>query len=328
MAGQKNKGDHEGAVIKKVSRRNAEEGHGGAWKVAFADFVLALMCLFLVLWVLAARDQENLQQLLTTSGGSPLLQGNGRQIDHMGNPPGTLIPRDPIPGQTGSQVASKSAVRDSDKRASEQPELPRRSYDSEADLRKLAAQLSEMSQKAGLSSNLQTVITPYGLRVTLHDTDQQGMFERGSAIVDPRFRGLLQQIGAMLGEIDNRLLVVGHTDAAQYHRAGAFGAMSNWSLSSNRAMAARLHMMQGGLAGDSVLQVVGMAERAPLDKQHPLAALNRRIELLVLTSGQAQAVVSMFGAAATEAVNAPGVALALPNAEDLKTMRENTINIR
>lgn len=72
--------------------------------------------------------------------------------------------------------------------------------------------------------------------------------------------------------------------------------MSNWSLSSNRAMAARLHMMQGGLAADSVLQVVGMAERAPLDKQHPLGAVNRRIELLVLTSGQAQAVVAMFGA--------------------------------
>ncbi|XLM19697.1 flagellar motor protein MotB, partial [Chromobacterium piscinae] len=108
MAGLKSKGEHDGAVIKKVARRHAEDAHGGAWKVAFADFVLALMCLFLVLWVLAARDQENLQQLLTTSGGSPLLQGNGRQIDHMGNPPGTLIPRDPIPGHNGSQAASKS----------------------------------------------------------------------------------------------------------------------------------------------------------------------------------------------------------------------------
>ncbi|WP_434634451.1 flagellar motor protein MotB [Chromobacterium sp. CV08] len=328
MAPIKNKDGHDGAVIKRVSRRHDEEGHGGAWKVAFADFVLALMCLFLVLWVLAARDQENLQQLLTTSGGSPLLQGNGRQIDHMGNPPGTLIPRDPIPGQNGSQAASKSAVRDSDKRASEQPELPRRSYDSEADLRKLASQLAEMSKQAGLSSNLQTVITPYGLRITLHDTDQQGMFERGSAIVETRFRGLLQQMGAMLGEIDNRLLLVGHTDAAQYHRAGSFNAMSNWSLSSNRAMAARMHLMQGGLAGDAVLQVVGMADRAPLDAGHPLAAVNRRIELLVLTSGQAQAVVAMYGSAADGKTGLAGVASALPNANDLQKLRENTIGIR
>lgn len=87
-------------------------------------------------------------------------------------------------------------------------------------------------------------------------------------------------------------------------------------------------MMQGGLAADSVLQVVGMAERAPLDKQHPLGAVNRRIELLVLTSGQAQAVVAMFGARGEGLANAPGVALALPNAEDLKTLRENTINMQ
>ena len=329
MAGLKKKDDHEGAVIKRVARRHEEEGHGGAWKVAFADFVLALMCLFLVLWVLAARDQENLRQLLTTSGGSPLMQGDGKQIDHMGNPPGSLIPRDPIPGPTGSQAASKSALRDSDKRsAQDQPEMPRRSYDSEADLRKLAAQLSKMSQQAGLSSNLQTIITPYGLRVTLHDTDQQGMFERGSAIVEPRFRGLLQQMGAMLGEIDNQILLVGHTDAAQYHSAGGFAALSNWSLSSNRAMAARMHMLQGGLAPASVLQVVGMAERAPLDREHPLAAANRRIELLILTSGQAQAVVAMFGSAADAKTKLPGVASALPNEKDLQKLRENTIGIR
>lgn len=307
MAPLKNKDGHEGAVIKRVSRRHAEEAHGGAWKVAFADFVLALMCLFLVLWVLAARDQENLQQLLSASGGKPMMEGASRQIDHLGNPPGSLIPRDPVPGPSGSQAASKSAVRNTDKRTvDDPPELMRHSYDSEADLRKLAQALSEMSRQAGLASNLQTVITPYGLRVTLHDTDKQGMFERGSAIVEPRFRKLLLQIGGMLGEIDNRLLIVGHTDAAQYHSAG-FGALSNWSLSSSRAMAARMHMMQGGLAGESVLQVVGMAERAPLDAGHPLAALNRRIELLILTSKQARAVVAMYGAGGEQGGPMPGV---------------------
>ncbi|UTH73157.1 flagellar motor protein MotB [Chromobacterium sp. IIBBL 290-4] len=326
MSPLKNKNENEGAVIKRVSRRQTDEGHGGAWKVAFADFVLALMCLFLVLWVLAARDQENLQQMLSTSGGNPLLQGNGKQIDHQGNPPGSLIPREPIPGSTGSQAASRSVVRNSDKQGVDATAAARRSYDSEEDLRKLAADLAKMSEQAGLSSNLQTVITPYGLRITLHDTDQQGMFERGSAIVEPRFRTLLQQIGSMLGEIDNRLLLVGHTDAAQYHSAG-FGALSNWSLSSSRAMAARMHMMQGGLAADSVLQVVGMAERAPLDSAHPLAAVNRRIELLVLTSGQAQAVVAMFGEPASGSAKLKGVASALPNAKELDLLRKNTIGI-
>ena len=81
----KNNREHEAAVIKKVSRRQDSEGHGGAWKVAFADFVLALMCLFLVLWVLAARDQENLQQLLT--GGGVMKAGGTRSIEHSGTPP-------------------------------------------------------------------------------------------------------------------------------------------------------------------------------------------------------------------------------------------------
>ncbi|POZ63387.1 flagellar motor protein MotB [Chromobacterium alticapitis] len=324
MAPLKNKDAHESAVIKKVSRRHSEEPHGGAWKVAFADFVLALMCLFLVLWVLAARDQENLQQLLSASGGKPMMEGASRQIDHLGNPPGSLIPRDPVPGQSGSRAASKSAVRNTDKRTlDDEPEVMRRSYDSEADLRKLATELSDMSRQAGLESNLQTVVTPYGLRVTLHDTDKQGMFERGSAIVEPRFRDLLQRMGAMLGEIDNRILVVGHTDAAQYHSAG-FGALSNWSLSSNRAMAARMHLLQGGLAGGAVLQVVGMADRAPLDAAHPLAALNRRIELLILTSGQAQAVVAMYGAQGKGATAIPGVASALPGESELRALREGT----
>lgn len=312
-----NKREHEAAVIKKVSRRSDGEGHGGAWKVAFADFVLALMCLFLVLWVLAARDQENLQQLLSASGGSPLQEaGNGKAIERMGTPRGSLIPREPVPGQ-------ETRARDSSRPSSIESDNPRRSLDSQADLQKLANVLAEMSEKAGLSSNLQTVITPYGLRVTLHDTDNQGMFERGSAIVDPRFKSLLRQMGGMLGRIDNRLLLVGHTDAAQYQSpAAGFAAMSNWSLSSNRAMAARMHLMQGGLAADSVLQVVGMADRAPLDAQRPLAAINRRIELLILTSGQAQAVVAMYGAAPDQAGVLPGTGSALPNREVLEQLRK------
>ncbi|NHR06837.1 OmpA family protein [Chromobacterium haemolyticum] len=297
MAGMANKPnrEHEAAVIKKVSRRQDSEGHGGAWKVAFADFVLALMCLFLVLWVLAARDQENLQQLLTAGGGSPLKAGGSRSIEHTGTPPGSLIPRDPIPGQPTTTTKADSMLQESNKVAKKTFDgQGQRSLDSVADLEKLAGLLAKMSQDAGLASNLQTVVTPYGLRVMLHDTDNQGMFERGSAIVEPRFKRLLHDMGDMFSHIDNQLLIVGHTDAAQYRTAG-FGSFSNWGLSSNRAMAARLHLLEGGMNAAGILQVVGMADRAPLDVAHPLAAYNRRIELLVMTSKQAQAVVAMFG---------------------------------
>jgi chemotaxis protein MotB len=89
--------------------------------------------------------------------------------------------------------------------------------------------------------------------------------------------------------------VVGHTDASQYSDKGP-AAFSNWALSSHRAMAARFHLMEGGMPEASVLQVSGMADSAPLDPAHPVAAINRRIELVVLTSAQSRAVAAMYGA--------------------------------
>lgn len=285
------------AVIKKVSRRQDDGGHSGAWKVAFADFVLALMCLFLVMWLLASREQETMAQLLRNGGGSPLAEGTQSRIEHQGTPHGSLIPRELVPGQQATESRPNSQVK-----SSAQPSALddgngaklRQRYDSAADLQKLAKMMSDLSVEAGLAGNIQTVITPYGLRVMLHDTDKQGMFERGSAVINERFKHLLQKMGQMFAHIDNQLLLVGHTDSLQY-KGQDYAAFSNWSLSSNRAMAARMQLLLGGMASNGILQVVGMADRAPLDARHPDAALNRRIELLVLTTGQAQTVAAMFG---------------------------------
>lgn len=296
MSALKHREQHEGTVIKKVSRREEDGAHGGAWKVAFADFVLALMCLFLVLWVLAAREQENLEQLLRDGGGKPTAEGTNYRIEHQGTPPGSLIPREPVPGMSSSQQNPNSQVKttgfptvlDGEGRR------VRQKLASPAALNQLAQMLSSMSKQAGLESNLQLVVTPQGLRVMLHDTDREGMFERGSAIINRRFKGLLLEMGQLLSSLDNQLLVIGHTDAMQYRSAGNT-ALSNWSLSANRAMSARLHLLDGGLRKESVLQVVGMADRAPLDKRQPTAAHNRRIELLVLTPTQADSISAMFG---------------------------------
>ncbi|HEX6735099.1 MAG TPA: flagellar motor protein MotB, partial [Azonexus sp.] len=99
MAGKHNTDD--AAVIKRVSRKHDDEGHGGAWKVAFADFCLALMCLFLVLWVLAAREEERVQEWMKAAGGDLLNQSQGRKMDSMGGPRGSLIAREPLPKGEG-----------------------------------------------------------------------------------------------------------------------------------------------------------------------------------------------------------------------------------
>ncbi|MFP5392426.1 MAG: flagellar motor protein MotB [Gammaproteobacteria bacterium] len=270
---------HEQTVIKRGGGRHHDDEHGGAWKVAFADFCLALMALFLVLWLMASREKEAIQSVIRDAAAAGQLEGNGKSAQIGNGPNGSLIERFPQEHSGDAQTSKQGEV----------------SYDSPSDLAALSKALQKMSADAGLASNLAAVVTPFGLRVMLHDTEQQGMFMRGSALPTGRFASLLQKMGPLFAQMKNQMLVVGHTDSVQYAAADK-GGMSNWSLSASRAMAARAELLKGGMRTHSVLQVVGMADRAPLDAARTEAGLNRRIELVILTSAQARSVADMFGA--------------------------------
>lgn len=312
MQSLKSDKSHGEAVIKRVSRKHDDEGHGGAWKVAFADFCLALMCLFLVMWVLAARNQERAEEVMRAVGGQQMDEGRGVMPESMGGPRGSLISREPLPRDPEAQPRSDERV----------DKLPSRKvrYETAADLAELAQVLQRLSEDAGLGSNLQSVITPHGLRVMVHDTDKQGMFVRGSATPSERFRHLLREMGPLFARIDNQMLVVGHTDAVQYAGMDS-AAFSNWALSTNRAMAARAQLLAGGMPTSSILQVVGMADRAPLDKQEPKAGINRRIELLILTTAQARNISAMFGMPSQTTALTDGVDAVAPDAATLQALR-------
>lgn len=307
----KRQGQHDDAVVKRVSRRASDEDHGGAWKVAFADFCLALMCLFLVLWVMAAREQERIQEAMRTPGGSVMDEGQGIMPETMGGPRGSLIAREPLPHRgendpTEPHLASPA---------------PKPRYESPQELQVLAQALARLSADAGLAANLQTIVTPQGLRVMLHDTDREGMFERGSATPSERFRRLLRRMGPLFAQMENQMLIVGHTDALQYADR-SYAAFSNWTLSSNRAMAARAQLLAGGMPASGVLQVVGMADRAPIDTEDATAGINRRIEMLVLTSRQAQTVAAMFGLPREVVPLADGVDSVLPDGPAMRALRQ------
>jgi chemotaxis protein MotB len=197
-------------------------------------------------------------------------------------------------------------------------------YETPEALSMLAKTLSRMSVDAGLASNLESVVTPYGLRVMLHDTDNQGMFVRGSAVPTDKFAKLLGQMGPLFAQMENQMLIVGHTDSKQYANTG-FAAFSNWNLSSNRAMAARSQLLAGNMPQESVLQVVGMADRAPLDAKRADAGVNRRIELLILTRGQAEAVANMFGMPGSKTAIIDGVDSELPDRNVLQQLRDKLL---
>jgi chemotaxis protein MotB len=297
---------HDGAVIKRAGRKREEETHSGAWKVAFADFCLALLALFLVLWLMAAREQQAMKEVMEAPGNRAN-QGKGAMPEAMGGPRGSLIERFPLPRSGAAAVASA--------------EPARVRYTTPADLNVLAKALADISSDTGLAANLEAIVTPYGLRVMLHDTEQRGMFVRGSAIPTDRFRGLLRRMGPLFAKMDNQLLIVGHTDSSQY--AGSdYAAYSNWTLSSNRAMAARANLLAGSMPVDSVLQVVGMADRAPFDTANPAAAINRRIELLILTRGQANNVAAMFGVPHNREALTDEIDAAMPDVDSLKQLRQ------
>lgn len=299
------KSDHHQTVVKRVSRKHDDEGHGGAWKVAFADFCLALLCLFLVLWLLASRETESMQQVLKSTGATMLGEGSGNSNAVAAGMKGSLIERHPVP-------ARETEVRAGNADRAEDPEAVKH-YESPAEFRDLARLIERVSAEEGLSGNLQTAVTPQGLRLMLHDTDARGMFERGSAVPSTRFRALLRKLGAVFARVDNQLLIIGHTDAAQYSDKGP-AAFSNSGLSSHRAMSARLHLLEGGMAEARVVQVSGMADSAPLDPQDPHAAINRRIELMVLTSRQSAAMATMFGAPRQSVPVAEGLSAETPEA--------------
>ncbi|MCC4596686.1 OmpA family protein [Xanthomonas campestris pv. phormiicola] len=255
--------DHE-TIVKRARGKEHDDDHSGTWKVAFADFCLALMCLFLVLWLLNAKQQEaslahGEHSLL--DGGSGILEADRSHIDDMHAP----------------------------------TSVERHFYDGKDDLSKLATRLRKASEQAGLQDNLGFEVSDAGLRVLLHDTDRRGVFQLGSAIPEARFRDLIRQLGRLFAGVGNPILVVGHTDARPYRSANGQGH-SNWRLSSERALAARDLMIDGGMPSLSVLQTAGMADNAPLFPDDPNAAANRRIEFIVLSAQRAATMRQMYGA--------------------------------
>lgn len=249
------------------SRASVEEG-SHAWKVAFADLCLVLMCLFVVMWVLERRVFES----------QPSSEAPGIS---------TLASADSTSPPTSLQVQPADA--------NQIEATPTGQFESPADMARLASAVQQLSKIAKLSDHVSTSITPDGLRVRLADSDEQGMFERGSATPSPRARALLSRIGGLLAGVDNALMIVGHTDAVRYRTSAADG-YTNWHLSSERALAARTALVAGGLPLGRVLMAVGMADHALLLADHPMAAANRRIEFVVLTKARATQLAQMFGA--------------------------------
>ena len=270
--------DHERPIIIIRRKKVSHAHHGGAWKIAFADFMTAMMAFFLVMWILASSDEKT-RVAVADYFSTPLLvaMAGGDKV---------AASTSAIPGGGPDPTHAEGERMRVDLREKT------RSSDEQVRLQNLKKRIEAVIEADPLLRELRSQIridlTPEGLRIQLVDTDQRPMFEVGSAKVAPYMRSLLRTIAPMLNELPNSIQIIGHTDNRPY--PGGDGGYSNWELSSERANASRRELVAGGLALEKLLRVAGMSDRIAFEGAAPGDAVNRRIAVIVLDKRTAAAI--------------------------------------
>ena len=268
-------GGHPRIIIRRRSGGHASP-HGGAWKIALADFMTTLMALFLVLWVIATATPEQLRGLADYFS-TPLAQAvAGGDRDTASD--------SAIPGGGPDHVYNEGERANVHLQPQPRPSEQRRRLRHLRD--KIMAAVRADKQLRDVRDQLRFEMTPEGLRIQMVDSDRRPMFELGSDKLEPYMQGLLRAMVPLLNELTNQLSIYGYTDDRPFQ--GGDNGYGNWELSAARANASRRELVAGGLDGSKLLTVTGVADRIPLAGAEPSDPANRRIELLVLTAKAAQ----------------------------------------
>lgn len=258
-------------VVKKI-KKGGHGHHGGAWKIAYADFVTAMMAFFLLMWLLGSASQGTLNGIseyfktplkVALAGGAgagdatSVIKGGGNDIT-----------------KQAGQV-NKAGAR--------QVEIMQKQQE-QARLNELQQKIQQTIDNSVLlkeyKNQLKLEMTPEGLKIQIVDEQNRPMFDSGSSRMLPHTRALLQQLAMDLNQLPNRISISGHTDATPF--SGGQGGYSNWELSADRANTARRELVAGGLSESKVIRVVGLASAIPLVKSNVFSPENRRITIVVL----------------------------------------------
>ncbi|KAA8669731.1 putative lateral flagellar export/assembly protein LafU [Pantoea dispersa] len=282
-------------IIKRGGKKAHHGAHGGAWKVAFADFTLAMMALFMVLWIMGAVTEDERKEIVAQLHGTSIFNGSGFNPFDVETGRGSSIIGETLaiaPPTEGATISETSADNGDNNANQPQEDLDSVLSRSDAELAQLRQQIQSIINSYHAQNLLTLETLPQGLRILIQDDQDRMMFPRGSAVLTPFYQRLLTELGPVFNRIDNKIMISGHTDAAQYSGNAAY---NNWNLSGDRALAARRALERGGLESARVLQVNAMSSRMPLDKADPLSARNRRIEIMVLTEAAAETLFQFYG---------------------------------
>jgi chemotaxis protein MotB len=269
-------------IIKRV-KKGGHAVHGGAWKIAYADFVTAMMAFFLLMWLLGSTsegDKKGLSDYFTaplkvsmmggTGAGASnsVIQGGGSDLTKNTGQNKRSDANDPIARKAGSDAARAELARQDAKKLAVLSA-------------KISALITNSPKLAEYRSQIRLETTPDGLQITIVDDQNRPMFDVGSALVKPYMRDILREIGSALNGVENKISLDGHTDRSPYGN-GERG-YSNWELSADRANSSRRELSAAGMPDDKLARVTGMASSSLMDAQNPLSPVNRRISILVMT---------------------------------------------
>jgi chemotaxis protein MotB len=269
-------------IIVKRIKKVAGGHHGGAWKIAYADFVTAMMAFFLLMWLLGSTSKATLEGIseyfkmplkVALQGGpsvaasDSVLKGGGKDLTKK------QAQVKPVDGPKGKQkeVDIKDAKTALEK--AEQEKL--------AELKlKIEEAIDASATLSKFKKQLLIDITSEGLRIQIVDEQNRPMFASSKAELQPYAKQILHEIGSMLNDVPNKISLSGHTDAVPYPTGDK--GYSNWELSSDRANASRRELVAGGMDESKLLRVVGLSSASLFDKDNPLNPVNRRISIIIM----------------------------------------------
>jgi len=255
--------DGDKAIAPRKKKHPDHPAHGGAWKVAFADFMTSMFALFLVLWIISstsASQKEAIAQyfqnptIFKSGSSSPLSMGGDA----------------PMKKQSDGGAPKES--------------------EEEEKMASLDSTLAADSTLKSLGNQFQTRMTEKGLEIEISDAAGLGTFQLGSAAINPQMLKAMEELGKALGTLDNHLVVAGHTDSYAYSNG-----YSNWQLSADRANSVREYLATHGVDPARVNSVIGNGDREPKNTTDPYAPENRRVTLLVLKKGETTTVKNAKG---------------------------------
>jgi chemotaxis protein MotB len=296
--------DSQQPIVVKRIKKGGGAAHGGAWKIAYADFVTAMMAFFLLMWLLGSTAKGDLKGIadyfqtplkVALFGGSgsgdssSVIQGGGTDLSS-------------TYGQVkkGDTPAEKKTIN-----------LQRLKEDFErVEKQKLETLKSELEAMIDATPSLKQFknqllldLTTEGLRIQIVDEKNRPMFDSASSELKPYTRDILHEIGRGLNKVENRVSLSGHTDATPY--VGGDRGFGNWELSTNRANASRRELVAGGMAENKMIRVVGLSSTVPYDKQDPHGAANRRISIVILNKRTEEAILRDGNAVEIDSADAP-----------------------